>query len=131
MKPLLKSLLTNNLLLKVASLIFGIGLWIILGASHTNTLYVDVPLCFYGGQNKEVEAPEFITVELAGKRSDLYCLDFDNLAVHLNLDEFTVGSHVIEITAEQLFLPSSVKVIHCSPSNPVIKIHDKDATIAA
>lgn len=125
MKLSLKSILESNLSLKVMSFFLGIGFWCIYSAFHPTSINVDVPVCFYGrADGKDIEAPETINVKLMGKRTDFYNLDLTNIALHINTDELVPGEQVIEVSDEKLFLPKNIKLVHCSPLNPVIIVKE-------
>jgi|SRR5579859_2161722 len=127
MKLSIKNLFETNLSLKIFSLLLGVSFWIVFGASHSNILELEVPISFYGdSQNKTVDCPDQITVQLSGKRSDLYTLDIENIALHLNLDEFELGEHLIDVTPEKLLLPNQIKLVHWSPSNPIIMVTNNE-----
>lgn len=88
-----------------------------------------VPLCFYGtSEDKEVRAPESVAVTLSGKREDLIALDLNNIALHINMEELRMGDNLIEVSTEKLFLPSTVKVVHWSPLNPVVTLTENEIT---
>lgn len=127
MKLSIKNLLETNLSLKIVSLLFGVSFWAIFTTWHNSSLTTQVPICFYGSNEKRiVDSPETVTVELSGKRSDLLNLDLENLAVHVNSDELIAGENLIELSHEKLFLPCGVKLVHYFPSNPIITITDKE-----
>jgi len=87
-----KKIILSNLTLKIVSLIIGYGFWFTFSQSHTIAINVDVPLCFHSTSKQyTVSAPEYITVNLAGRRSDLLNIDLENLALHVDAAELMVG----------------------------------------
>lgn len=126
---LVKNTLRTNLSLKTASLIFGFFCWFIFSSTEHSSLTLTVPLCFFGDEEqKKISCPfDTIEVSVAGKRADLYALDRGAVALHVDLDELDPGDHLLEVTREKLFLPASLKVVHLSPSNPVVTISEKVA----
>jgi hypothetical protein len=122
-------MLKTNHALKMTSLIFGFTFWVIFSNNHLSTMNMEVPLCFFGEiDTKEIDAPETIHIQLSGKRFDLYHLNRDALALHINIDELSNGHHVLEITPQKLFLPQTIKLVHWRPSNPLITIIEKNKT---
>ena len=80
-------------------------------------MQVTVPITFYGnGAHKTVDGPENITIKLTGKRDDLYSLNTQTIALHCNIDEMEEGEHLIDVTSEKLFLPNTIKLVHCVPN---------------
>lgn len=121
MKPLNKALITNNLTLKVVSLIMGFTFWFVWSDKQPATYRVDVPLCLYNiPEHAEFKAPESVKVELSGKLKDLYDLDLNNLAIHIDGATLHEGNNQCIVSNEQLLMPDDVKMTHCAPSNIVI-----------
>lgn len=120
----LKKTMSHNTLLKVLSLVFGYAAWYVIGNSHTSTTWITVPLCFYNIPHQcTLSSPETIRLHLVGKRAELRALDIDQLAIHINAHELRPGKNLVTITEQSLFLPESIKVVHCLPSNPIIEFH--------
>lgn len=123
----LKALLRTNLSLKIVAVIIGAIFWFITSAHHTTTLTLKVPVCFYNqAEDKEAQAPEYLSVELTGKRADLNSLDLANLAVHIDLTDFCPGEYLIEPSSENLFLPRRVKLVNWKPLNSFMTVVEKE-----
>ena len=119
----LKKSLFSNAPIKAISLILGYTIWSMLSQSHTSSVWLDVPLCFYNEQNKTAKSSsESIRVHLAGSRLDLSNLDLTTLAAHINLNNYKRGRSQLTIDTKHLFLPDSVKLVHCKPSNILITV---------
>jgi hypothetical protein len=56
-------------------------------------------------------------------RADLENLKNDDLALHINAQKLEAGKHALPITAQQLLLPDTFKVVHYTPSNVVVDVH--------
>lgn len=113
-KTALKNSLRNNLTIKVASLIIGYSIWSFFSQSYTVHEWITLPVGFYNVQNKIVKtAPEFLKIKLAGKRSDLALCK--NIAFHIDAQSLTSQEQLIMPNETSLFLPSSVKLLYCSP----------------
>lgn len=121
----LKNSLLSNATLKIFSLIFGSSMWMILNNHHARTIELQVPVCLFDQKaNQEIIAPSDIVIALNGKRKDLQTLDMQSLAVHINAQKFMQGTHSLIVDSSTLFLPNSVKLVHYTPSNSVIKVVD-------
>lgn len=116
----------NNRTLKIISGIFGYALWSLLSNGQVYNEKFHVPLCFFNiDKNQLLQAPETIEITIAGKRSVLRSLNTKQLAVHLNAQTFHVGANPIRLNDESLFLPSSLKLVHYTPANLVVQVHEK------
>lgn len=123
MKLKTKNILTSNAPLKALSLVFGYTFWHIFGTLSTKSIWVTVPLCFYSASTQHaIEAPDAIKIHLTGKRTNIYAIDRSTLAAHINADKLFPGKHSISITADSLFLPDTIKLVHYIPSNLHITI---------
>jgi len=125
-KVLLKKILCSNVPLKAIALILGYSFWHILGHGHTINIWLEMPLSFYEiPKNLTLHAPNTVAINLAGKRSDLYNLDKNKLAVHINAHKLFPGYNNLSITAETLFLPDTIKLIDYKPSNVLVEVKEK------
>lgn len=125
----LKNLLLRNAPLKIICLALGYSFWHIASLDHTISIQTSVPLCFTANTHSyTVLAPEKIDVTLTGKRSDLYAIEKDFLAAHVSINKLLPGKHGIIINRRNLFLPDTIAVSHCKPSNISITIVDKKTT---
>ncbi len=123
MTPPAKKTTWHNASLKIISLILGYTFWYIFGHSHTSTAWITVPLCFYNVPAKNsIHGPETVSVKIAGKRSELRSLDIDELAIHINAQQLHEGKNSLNFTAQSLFLPESIKLVHYVPSNPTVEL---------
>ena len=121
----LKTELFNNVTLKVLSCLLGYAIWVTIGQSHSTSMQVAVPLCFYAmPENYAVNAPETVTIELRGKRGDLRNIDTQALALHIQADDLQEGPNQIPMSTARLFLPDDIKLINYSPSNSCITIRN-------
>jgi len=124
---MVKKIISQNLPIKLISIILGYSFWYMLSQSHPTKIWLDVPICFYNMQeNITVESPEKIKIQLSGKRIDLYTVDKDNLACHLDIKDFSIGEKVVKITERQLFLPDNLQLTQCLPASVKIAIKEKE-----
>lgn len=113
----------RNRLLKVIALLIGYTFWYIFGGSHAAVAELSVPLCFYHvPADTHINAPESISVKLAGKRSDIRAVEHEHLAVHIDASRLQKGKNLLTITKQELLLPNSIKLVQYSPSNPTVEL---------
>lgn len=125
-KIFLKKILCSNAPLKAVALILGYSFWYLLGHGHTINIWLKMPLSFYQiPEHLTLHAPDKVDINLSGKRSDLYNLDKNKLAVHINAQKLFLGDNNLSITAETLFLPDTIKLIDYKPSNILIEVKEK------
>lgn len=100
----------------------GFGLWSMVSTLHTDTTTITVPLLFYHIPEKNMMVPqhETITVTLKGPRAELQSIDYENLAVHINMQKM-ISDGGITLKPENLFLPNSIKVVRYTPMNLTTK----------
>lgn len=113
----LKTIFFSNAPLKIISLFLGYSFWYIATINQPTTLTTTIPLCF--GQlssNYIIDAPETISVTLQGRRADLYTLDTNLLAAHVNINKLLPGKHGIVLKDHHLFLPHTITLQKYSPS---------------
>jgi hypothetical protein len=118
----LKNAFTGTIFLKAAALIIGFLFWTIIGDSFQNHVWIKVPIAFYNGGQKKIAAPATIAVELRGKRNHLRQIDTSTLAVHIDANRLKVGPNHIPLTADLLFLPSTLQVGDSIPTNLLIMV---------
>lgn len=130
MQNLLKKILTNNVQLKLFSLILGYLCWSIVSQSHTDNIWIDAPVCFYEtADNQQIHAPETIKINLTGKRCALRAIDRKSTAVHIDTHDLKLGKHVIALSERNMLLPETVQVIGWAPTHVPIKIEKKIKTL--
>lgn len=85
-----------------------------------------IPLCFSElPHTYAIQAPEKVAITLKAKRSDLYKLDRETLAAHVNINKLLPGKHGIILTEQHLFLPKNIALTHYKPANLCIIISEK------
>lgn len=125
---MVKAVLRTNIMLKFFSLLFGFTFWFIWGANQVTTRAVEVPICFYNDTGAyDIAAPEKISMVLSGKRNDLVRIDVAQLAMHIDASTLAMGEQLLMPTSEQLFLPSTIKLLHWHLNNPIITVREKIA----
>lgn len=113
----------SNAPLKAISCILGYSSWYLLGNLCVHTTQVTVPLTFYNTQKKwTIEAPETISISLAGRRSPIRSLETKKLAIHVDGSTLQSGTQPITIATHQLFLPDSIKLVHYIPATITVTV---------
>lgn len=121
----LQKLFFTNAPLIIMSLFLGYSFWYIATYEQTVTLQLNVPLCFAATTNQyNVQAPETIDITISGKRKDIYALEKESLAIHINTSKLLPGKHGIMITNQHLFLPKTISLVEYRPNNLVITISE-------
>jgi len=86
------------------------------------------PLSFYNTpENLPIEAPEKIKIQLSAKRADLYTINKETLAFHIDMQDTNEGNIITQLKEEQLLLPESIKMVRCYPANIAIAIKEAKA----
>jgi hypothetical protein len=119
MKALIKNLIFTHAPMKVLSVILGYSLWSFLAQHCLITQSITVPVCFYNTTSGHIQAnTPTITIAITGTRSNMrLCTE---TGCHINATSLSEGEHMIMPHEKNLFLPKSVKLVHCEPR--VIKV---------
>lgn len=120
---ILKNSLTQNAVIKIISFFIGYGIWISLAQSQTTDLWLTVPLCFYGTE-KKISAPDTLLIHIAGKRNNLYTIDPQQLAIHINTDSLREGPNCLTIKNSELLLPETINLLNWFPSNVTVTVFE-------
>lgn len=113
----------NNIFLKGTALIIGYMFWYIFGGSHPSTITMPLSVCFYNlPADTAINAPESISVTLAGKRRDLRALDHQHLGVHIDASRLCPGKQLITVSEKELMIPSHIKLVEYAPVNPTVEL---------
>lgn len=111
---LAKKLISNNCILKILSLIVGYSIWAYLGQHYSMSQEFTIPVAVYNANQKNIALDtQQIKVLLNGTRHDLRTCS--KLAMHINANEYALGTHHIIPNPEQLLLPESVKLVQSKP----------------
>jgi hypothetical protein len=122
----LKTLLFSNAPLKIISLLLGYSFWHVASINQIITISATIPLYFSSTPHQvSVKTPDEVTVTLQGKRSDLYGLEKESLAAHVNISKLLPGKHGIILKGHHLFLPHTITLLQYKPSNLSCTIVDK------
>jgi hypothetical protein len=124
MYRILLKTIVHNAPRKLISCIIGYHVWLMISSWLPTYRWLEIPLCFYGvSEALRITAPESMRVALYGSRSDLYHLDTNALAVHIDTRNLPQGLHSVTLTHNHLLLPQTIHLAQWSPSNMKIEIH--------
>ena len=127
MRHSFKKIFLNNVQIKIISIILGYSFWHIFSLSHTCLIWMEAPLSFYNmPKNLQIESPEKVKIQLSAKRADLYTIDKETLAFHINMQHAKEGNIITSLTKEQLLLPETIKIVRYYPANVAIKVIKKN-----
>jgi len=108
---------------KLASIFIGYMLWAFIAQFQSTTNMQTIPLCFYqSDEQRTIIAPDSVIISISGQRKDIYNFNASESAMHIDLSAYENGSHRIQLTKENLFLPDTLKLIHLVPAHISIKI---------
>ena len=111
-------LLSTNIMLKTLCLLIAIVFWYFFSGIYPITLQLTVPLYFYGLKDTyTINGPTTVLITLQGMRSDFCMLDAEQLAIHVDARTLKSGNQKIIVTFKELFLPNTIKLIHCNPTS--------------
>jgi hypothetical protein len=121
-----KRMKNNNILLKLASLMFGFAFWYLCMHHTTGYQQLLVPLSFHDIPNNVViDAPETVAITVRGNRAVFHTLDREVLVFHINASNLNKGENTIRLSDQPLFLPEQLRLLNCSPSTILVYVHDK------
>lgn len=124
MTSLVTKILKANTSLKIASLIMGYLMWSFVGQYYPIQVSLAIPLAFYSIPDAfTIDAPDTINIMLSGKRMFFDQLSLADLSAHIHAGKFREGTHALSISADTLFLPPGISVVHYTPSPLVINVH--------
>lgn len=125
----LKNLFLANASLLSISFLLGYSFWYIASYNHIVSLQLIIPLCFSElPDTYTIQAPEKISVTLTAERSNLYALEKESLAAHVNINKLLPGKHGIILKEQHLFLPKNIALTGYKPSNLCIFISENTKT---
>jgi len=123
MKIFLKKTLLNNVHLKIFSLTLGYICWSVISQSHTDDVWMEVPVGFYQTeQTVQIEAPETMHIRVAGKRSDLKKLDTTKTAAHINGKYLKEGDNTVVFSDTDIIVPEQIEVTEWAPKEIQVKV---------
>jgi len=114
----------NNLSLKIIALLFGYTLWSAISAPQKIKYTFKAPLSFFHEEEKTIDAPDYVSVTLFGKRGEFYKLSRE-LAFHIDAEFLSEGKNTLLLDQSQLYLPDTVKLISCYPQKIKVSVKEE------
>jgi YbbR domain-containing protein len=115
----LRTLLFENWPLKVASLVFAIGLWLFVATEERADAVFSVPLELID-RPPDVEVTslgaETVIVRVEGRRSRLRQLHEDDFRAEVSLKNARPGRFVARVQLENVSAPPGVRVVRVTPT---------------
>ena len=121
----LRRLLTENLSLKVLSVILGFFLWLFVKGSTREEVAVVVPVELEKVPSKlcvrDINPPS-VTVRLRGVLHQLNRLRIEELSVRLDMSDAQPGVNTFLLRSEDFSLPPGIEVLRISPAEVRVKL---------
>ena len=115
--------ITNNLMLKGIACMLGVLCWLKYSHNAPVHCWVTLPISFYNTpEDQKIDAPELVQVHIRGKRTDLYLLDTNKCAIHLDAQHLAPGMNKVHIASGDICLPEAVTMVNYNPSPVSVKI---------
>jgi YbbR domain-containing protein len=115
----LRALLLENWPLKLASLVFAIGLWLFVATEERADAVFTVPLDLTD-RPPDVDVTsvgvETVIVRVEGRRSRLRQLHEDDFRAEVSLKNARPGRFVARVQPENVSVPSGVRVVRVTPT---------------
>jgi YbbR domain-containing protein len=115
----IRALLAENWPLKVASLVFAIGLWLFVATEDRTEAVFTVPLDLIDqppGAEVTSLGIETVIVQVEGRRSRLQQVREDDFRAEVSLKGVPLGRFVARIDEERVLAPRGVRVVRVTPS---------------
>ena len=125
LKRSLKGAFTENILLKLVSLLTAIILWSIVSGERDTEWAFLVPLEVEGVAEDRIitnNIPEFLDVRIQGAKTFLSEISPQELTVVLNAETLKPGSNFFPITPNQVRTPRGAKVTRINPSYITLEV---------
>jgi YbbR domain-containing protein len=115
----LRALLLENWPLKLASIVFAIGLWVFVATEERADAVFTVPLDLID-RPPDVDVTsvgvETVIVRVEGRRSRLRQLHEDDFRAEVSLKNARPGRFVARVQSENVSAPSGVRVVRVTPT---------------
>ncbi len=115
----LRSLVLENWRLRLAALVFAVGLWAFVVTEERTDAVFTVPLDFVErppGVEVASVAAESVVVRVEGRRSRLRRLHEEDFKVEVSLKGAQPGRFVARIDSDNVSAPTGVQVLRVTPS---------------
>ncbi len=106
---------------KFTALILGYSLWFFTATYQWQSKTYTIPICFHQSTNQQIQSIETVMIKIYGPRNYIHFINPKDLAIHVDVSNFTNGTHTIYLDDANLFLPEALKLIELIPS--AISLH--------
>lgn len=101
---------------KFTALILGYSLWFFIATYQWDYATYTIPICFHQNINQQILSAETVMIKLYGPRHQMRFINPKNLAIHVDVTNFTYETHTIFLDDTNLFLPEPLKLVELIPS---------------
>lgn len=128
----MKNLLTENLGLKISSVLISVFLWFFVTSAGQSEITLDVPLEFKNipadiGIAKTSGKTVYVTVR--GHERPMKNLKASDVRVYVDLSKAKKGEDVFSVTKDDIKLPYALTVLHINPATVKIKLDETDSNV--
>lgn len=116
----------NRIFYALLSMFIGFSLWSNMTQWITQTVWLNLPICFYNGDElnfSKIDSPRTINVRLKGPANLIKTIKNQNPALHIDLKSLNLEENRIELSKKLMFLPDAVNIVEARPA--FIKINIK------
>jgi len=112
-----KDFLTNNVGLKLASLILATTLWFFVILSGRSGIVIDIPVMYVNipPELEVVDFPKNVRINVEGQERLLKGLKQDDISAEINLQDVKAGRNFYSLTSENIKLPGPLQVTNIDP----------------
>lgn len=118
--------MTNNLLLKITSIILAIGLWFFIATSDYTEVSFNVPIKIENLDNGMVAINKtgLVNVVLRGPNFSLKNMSYNDIKVSIDASNFNVGEIKYRIKTSEVKVPAGINVVEIVPSEIVFLVDE-------
>lgn len=118
--------MTNNLLLKITSVILAIGLWFFIATSDYTEVSFTVPIKIENLNNSMVAINKtgLVNVVLRGSNFSLKNMSYNDIKVSIDASNFNVGEIKYRVKTSEVKVPAGINVVEIVPSEVVFLVDE-------
>lgn len=127
----MKKFFTDNIFLKVASLILAVALWFYVTSTGQSEIKMEIPLTLINVPENLVvvkQKQKTVSIKVRGHFRILEDIRPSDITVSANLKEAKEKSNKIRISDRDIRLPSIAKVTHLAPTTVDVYLENKSST---
>lgn len=118
--------MTNNLLVKITSVILAIGLWFFIATSDYTEVSFTVPIKIENLNDSMVAINKtgLVNVVLRGPNFSLNNMSYNDIKVSIDASNFNVGEIKYRVKTSEVKVPAGIKVVEIVPSEVVFLVDE-------